>query len=515
MNQNFYPFCKSPIWDLQRRYFINKGINAWSSGEVPHYVTSNPKMAQAYAAIIFAMLKDMAVLGKSKDKLFVLELGSGCGRFAYHLLKQLEQKINTHQGWLPDYCVLMSDISTANLNFWKQHPRLQAFFDQGKLDLVLFDACNDTELNMQLSNKKIQGNDLHFPLVVIANYLFDSLPQDLFYCDEGELFPVQLAIDPENSTLSTDSKIPKLVPEFALEHALNLNALKPGYKKRILSLYAERLHDSYVLFPDSGLRCIDELKKLSKNGLLLLSADKGKHRLEELQGNVLPRIVQHGSISVNTNFHAIKMHCEAAKGTSIFPLHQHGHLLIGSLLYSELPDQFPNTLSASREQIQQFSPDDFFVLKRFAEQRIEEMSFTEILSFIRLSEYDARLFLQFAPRIHELIDNLSSGQANSLVQVMVKIWDGFYPIGETQDLALEIGSILFYLKHYTDALRFLNLSEITHGLQALNLYYKALCLDQLEDRVKLSAIHQQLVQHFPNDQFTGQVESLLAAKNSY
>ena len=40
---------RSLLWQLQRRYFAQAGLDAWRSGTVPHYVTSNPFIARAYA----------------------------------------------------------------------------------------------------------------------------------------------------------------------------------------------------------------------------------------------------------------------------------------------------------------------------------------------------------------------------------------------------------------------------------------------------------------------------------
>ena len=39
---------RSVLWRLQRRFFEQRGIAAWSEGVVPHHVTSNPGLARAY-----------------------------------------------------------------------------------------------------------------------------------------------------------------------------------------------------------------------------------------------------------------------------------------------------------------------------------------------------------------------------------------------------------------------------------------------------------------------------------
>ena len=52
------PFSRSLLWQLQRQYFEEMGFEAWRRGEVPHYVTSNPRIANSYAEMIFAFYKD-------------------------------------------------------------------------------------------------------------------------------------------------------------------------------------------------------------------------------------------------------------------------------------------------------------------------------------------------------------------------------------------------------------------------------------------------------------------------
>jgi hypothetical protein len=39
----------SMLWELQREFFARQGVEAWRQGAVPHYITSNPFIASAYA----------------------------------------------------------------------------------------------------------------------------------------------------------------------------------------------------------------------------------------------------------------------------------------------------------------------------------------------------------------------------------------------------------------------------------------------------------------------------------
>src|SRR3954463_3769802 len=86
------PFASSLIWQLQHRYFAERGVEAWRQGEVPHYVTSNLTIANAYAEIVLALRRDRERLfpgEQGKEPLTIVELGAGSGRFAFHFLKRL------------------------------------------------------------------------------------------------------------------------------------------------------------------------------------------------------------------------------------------------------------------------------------------------------------------------------------------------------------------------------------------------------------------------------------------
>src|SRR4051794_16708440 len=90
---------QSILWKLQRNYFDREGIAAWSAGAVPHHITSSPFIADAYARVVFGFLRDChAATAQVKNSSFapldssqpvyIVELGSGPGRFAYLFLKR-------------------------------------------------------------------------------------------------------------------------------------------------------------------------------------------------------------------------------------------------------------------------------------------------------------------------------------------------------------------------------------------------------------------------------------------
>src|ERR1051326_8116748 len=79
----------------------------------------------------------------------------------------------------------MTDCSEELLAYWRGHQYLAEFSGAGILEFELLQAGagNTTPL------KPATG-----PLVVIANYVFDSLPQDAFVINNGELSEALVAV---------------------------------------------------------------------------------------------------------------------------------------------------------------------------------------------------------------------------------------------------------------------------------------------------------------------------------
>lgn len=177
-------FSRSLLWEMQRDYFASMGVEAWRQGDVPHYVTSNPTMANSYAEIVFAFLRDQERLTAVDEPLTIAELGAGSGRFAFHFLTRL--RLLCEQANLPmtAFRFILTDFTQRNLDFWQAHPSFQPYFESGVLDCALFDATQSKTIRLQRCGETITPRSLRRPLVEIANYLFDTIPQDLLYFDD-------------------------------------------------------------------------------------------------------------------------------------------------------------------------------------------------------------------------------------------------------------------------------------------------------------------------------------------
>jgi hypothetical protein len=454
------PFARSLLWELQRRYFAARGVEAWRRGEVPHYVTSNPKIADSYAEIVFAFLGDrnrLAGAEEGGEPLHICELGAGSGRFAFHFLSRLT-RLCEQSGMPPkSFLYVLTDQAESNLAFWRDHPRFQSFFASGLLETAVLDVLGAGDVVLRQSGRTITAGSLERPLAVIANYVFDSIPQDLFYIDGGECQEclVSLAVDapPDTSpdTLDAGELLRRLRCHYDRE-PLAGPAYPEEWLSRILAGYRNAMNDTCLLFPAAGLRCLQRLAALSRRGLLLLSADKGSHRLAALQGAAAPVPVLHGSFSLSVNYHAIKMFCEHHGGLALFPEARHGSVDVNACLMVPDASEHGETRRAYRRHVEDFGPDDFYSITRHVSRTAGQMSAREALSYLRLACYDSHLTAFLLPVLTELVPELDRNERRGMRDALDRVWEIYFPLGEEPDLADGIARLLYAMGEYRRAL---------------------------------------------------------------
>ncbi|MBA3531167.1 MAG: tetratricopeptide repeat protein [Ardenticatenales bacterium] len=495
-------FSRSLLWRWQQHYFTEKGVDAWRQGEVPHYITSNPIIATSYAEIVFAFLRDQTRLdpGTSSlnEPLILCELGAGSGRFAFHFLQHLIHLCE--QARVPPtlFRYVLTDFAQSNLDFWRQHPRFQPFFERGLLDIALFDVEQPESLALQLTTQVITKESLNRPLVVIANYLFDSIPQDLYYiheqqCQEGL---ISLVVEEEPTTLTPA----ELLDHFSYYYEFQPLSQAPyeeDYLQQLLAEYQQSLADTHLLFPAVGLRCIQQLRNVSKKGLLLLSADKGEQQLAGLQGKEAPSLLLHGSFSLEVNYHAFKVLCEQSDGLALVPTATPSNMSVLALLFLPEALGYRETERAYQRHIQEFGPDDFFTIISHARHSIAEMTIDEILAYLRLAHYDSQQLARYLPRLFALAPTLDEKERPGLRQAIDRVWNLYFPLGEELDLANQIAYLLYAMDDYRHALLYFERSVAIYGQHSGTLYNMALCYELLGQREQAEPLLLKVVQHDP------------------
>lgn len=484
------PFAESLIWQLNRDYYQHAGIGAWSNGVVPHNLTSNAFVGKTYAELIFAFLKDLAVQGNRTEIVYLIELGAGHGRLAFHILQHLQPLIETSGMKLPPYCYILSDIVEENLLFFQQHPQFQPFFEQGILDTAYYDALSLQDIELRHSGQVISPGKLSQPLIAIANYFFDSIPMDLFRIEGKHLSDCSLSLHTSEKPETTDEV--SLLQDLKFTYSSQPISF-PHYENStwndILKSYDSQRLNTYLLFPHKGLQCIQNLQNMSQEGLLLITMDKGTHQLQNLNHAEEPIMTTHGSMSFSVNYHAMGTYCEQTGGKAYFPSYSTFNLDIGCLLFLAESDTFTETQIAFERSVDGFGPDDFTSMKVLALQHLDDCSMADMVGLLRMGAYDSGLFKLMMPHIKATSQRITYKDRSRLKESINQTWKMYFHLKEPMDFAFELGGMLFGLGYFKEAIQYFLFSVDQCGPSPDNFYNRALCYYQLrEDALFLQTV---------------------------
>jgi len=495
---------QSGLWKLQRTFFEQQGIRAWSQNTIPSYITSNPFIANAYAKVVFGFLRDWySVASTSLDMgqpVYIIELGTGSGRFSYNFLKKFMGLFTRSVLKEIPIKYVMTDFSEELVTFWQNHPSLQPFVEQGVLDFALFDVEQPQELTLRDSGTVLSSDTIKNPLVLLANYLFNCIPQDCFTVQNGELYESLV-------TLSTSE------PDLDISDPTLLNSLEISYVHRptsadyyddpefnqLLQNYQQRLPDTTFTFPYVALNCLHFFRDLSGGRMLLLSGDQGYSEQEDLLNRDRPSITIHsGCFSMMVNYHAIGEYMRNQGGQVLRTAHRYTNLYVSAYLLGQQSDGYLETAQSFREAIEPGGPDDFYILKSSVEGIYKSLSLQQLLVYLRFSGWDSNIFLGCYPVLLDHIQLSSEEEEYTLSQAVQHVWDTYYHIGEEQDLAFSIGVLLYRMLYHAEALDFFQRSLELYGSDQSTFYNMAMCYSALRRIEEAVSCLDQTLEEYPS-----------------
>lgn len=163
--QDWTDYDKSLLHSISSEYFMKKGIDAFDNREataIPNSVSNSYPHALSLVRILKANLREAC-----KDKVRVLECGSGAGVFARHFLIAARE-----EGILERVEYFLSDIASYSLNQILAKGTLDEFKDLDVFRCVTV-RLPDLGSALDLDGNKVDLEDLD---LVIANYVVDALP---------------------------------------------------------------------------------------------------------------------------------------------------------------------------------------------------------------------------------------------------------------------------------------------------------------------------------------------------
>jgi len=492
----------SLLWDLQRSFYDEVAIGAWSEAIVPNFVTTNAFLASAYAKSIMGLIRDLfdspSAPGDRAKPLYIVEVGAGHGKLGFLICRELlrmREFFPAGHGLEFPFKYVMTDFTAHNVEFWMQHASFAELFEMGVLDCAVWDAEKETSMTL-LRSKEVLSADSGLvtnPLVVITNYIFDTLRTDAFRIVDGELQETRIAIDSSSAADAEEPTAPSVIKRMS--HRWSYEAVPADADffgdedfNYVVRSYAERLENASFMVPVGGLSLIRSLSAMSGGRLLLLTGDKGYVREAELEGHRDPHIAVHGSFSVMVNFHALRLYVERLGGFAMTTPHLDGfkcaHFFLG------LPREATmHTRWAFKNNIEEFGPENFSTLQRCIKEECTNPSLKHVLALLRLSRHDSEVFYKFK---QVLIDKTMYPYAADNVQRDIRediagVEETYYPLQSSKDVCFEIGRLLMGLKDYRGAVGYFERSNELCGQHHVTYHNMGICcyyLDEFETALK-------------------------------
>ncbi|KAJ0395640.1 hypothetical protein P43SY_003296 [Pythium insidiosum] len=381
--EDFTPFSRSHLWKLMMSFYDRQGVESWAQGIVPHFITSNTFIAKRYCQVLRAFLRDGMRPGSAcpldpTEPLYIVELGTGSGKFSFYFLKALVDAEDALDFPLARVKYVMTDFTEQNFNFWRSHPALAPFVARGLVDFAIFDATKDASLRLHHAQRELRadapsGN----PICVIANYLFDTLYHDLFQVDADGVLREGLVSVGSKRSEEPDPLDPEIIKRLANLYrydpidaasyygpdAHHLNNILRWYhdyfgRRDVGGLAAAAggagaaaggagaggagegvgLSGASVLVPIGALSAMARLSALAAGQrLVVLSGDKGNNHPEHFRGLSDPHIAVHGSFSVMVNYHAIGVYAASRGGFALHSPQEEASLKVS--LFVLLPEE--------------------------------------------------------------------------------------------------------------------------------------------------------------------------------
>src|SRR5262249_27322173 len=271
-------FSESVLWQINRQYYSDVGPQAWHSGAVPSYATCNAYIAQAYANVVIAYLRDAVAAGlvDPAHPVHIVELAAGVGRFAYQFLKKLHALKDASSLRALDVRYVMTDFTMTNVRAWNAHPQLKPFLASGAFDLGTFDVDRDREVKL-IGGQVLSAQTVKNPMVVLGNYAFDTFRQDLFRVAGGALHEVQVTTrspTAESPDLTRTDIISQLKVQYS-QRTIGDNYYDDAALNKVLAHYRERLAETTIAMPIGGFLGLRRLLAIEGRGVWRRYSAKG------------------------------------------------------------------------------------------------------------------------------------------------------------------------------------------------------------------------------------------------
>jgi tetratricopeptide (TPR) repeat protein len=276
--------------------------------------------------------------------------------------------------------------------------------------------------------------------------------------------------------------------------------------RRMLNWYRDYFKDTpegaSILVPIGAMRALRRLGRFSKGKALVISGDKGNNNPEQFTGLMDPHIAVHGSFSLMVNYHAIGAFFTLKGGFALHNMQEEASLKCSSFVLDEntyasgdssregdsawlgdaLNDadeqrasQYPHLSQAFKDGVEQFGPNDFFVLQKCLKEECANPALRSVVALLKLSDWDPDVFFKFRDVILNQAPTCGKKLHNDLTRGIPRVWTNYYLMDLDKDIAFEIGRFYYGIRDYKNALWYYMESTRTVGEHHVTYHNQGLC----------------------------------------
>ncbi len=466
------PLSQSMIWSLQSRSY-QAGMRAWDTGAVPSHMSSNAFLADRYARVIEGFARD---LGPAAGPLTIIEVGSGAGRLAFYILHSMERLWQASTGSLPPFRYVLTDFATDNIDAWQACGAFEDFVKRGLVDFAHFDADLPGTLTLRHSGEQIEAEGGLPNLVMVANYVVDTLRQDQFHVEDGQLFEVRVAAAVDQPAEISD---PDVLSKIELDRD-NVPADLPYYNDpaldALLERYRNKLKRSSFLIPVAFINAMRYLARMTDGPMLSLVGDRGYSTLAEMEGLAPASILVHGDyFTMPGNFDSLGAIAASSGGGAMVSDDVDRLFVVGSFLFRARPAAMPELARAFRHAIVDGGPRDLYSLLRNIGDAAKNLPPAAALFALRLSNYDPRTMMQLSPAIEKAAREAPRQVRQAMIAALDRVAENHYPLGSSRDIIYRQGRLYQYFDAHDRAIRCFGMSASASGNHYMRHYRMAQC----------------------------------------
>jgi hypothetical protein len=508
------------VWRMLEQVYQFGGKGLWE--QVPYYVTSSTFLAGTYAELIVSFLFDHYKSLNKKEPIYIVEMGTGTGCLSFYLMKELARKraLFPHLEELKLKYV-MCDFSTNTINDWLNNKELKQFRDNGTLEFAIFKPEEQTEI-VTYDGTHIGPSTVKNPIIAIANYFFDSLKHDAFRVKDHQIEETlhTFYFEDANGAENTSSPFEGLRKRESYAPVSDKYYDDPVLDK-VLQSYGPQYENATFLFPLGAFNCLDNLRTMSNNQLVLLSTDKGYTQADFMQGLwEQPFVAHHGIFSYSVNYDAIAKYFNVLGGFSYasnalsFSVETQMSLLLDGTKSEDMTQTRYHFLEnvARRNDINYLYYCQNLLLTAGTCSK-NDMVRTYI-SLIRTSNCDPIALYMCGEMIAAAVGEVGNDLRRHLMAVLDEVEANFYHVRQRTDALYYSGKIRYMIDDFEGCVKAVTRSISEFGENSHSLYYLAACNEVKKDFAAALDLYKRSLAIDPNCEVTKKAVERMQSKLS-